>query len=509
MSDRSYAWKLQSLRVILPMIFAGLTLIFQGLLIVYWTGVAAPRIKYEAETVAKAMAQFQSYTIADVLTPREGHVAFNNVTKAMDIAILPTNPATGKPFIEGISLDVDPEAVGGIDVDRIFMSRGNTACEACYVTEIPLYAEDDRELLGIATFHMSMSFFRNLRDDMIRRFVLMAVIMLVLIAGVWLLTLLLIRPLGVMADHLRRKETGDLTPVPPLRGLVTSEVRMVKGALEGLLLKARDYTSRIDTAYRELKSAQAQLVQTSRLASIGELAAGVAHELNQPLMVIRATAQLLLKRMGRLSPDDIAENLATVERNTGRMVTIINHLRDFSRQSAAAGPVDLNRVIDDALSMIGEQLRGRNIAVRRSLLDGLPECHGNQHQLEQVVLNLLTNARDAIAAKFDGDPYGDRPAAEGRIELTTRLSTLRKDHVEILVSDNGAGIPPEVADRIFDPFFTTKAVGKGTGLGLSISFGIIRAHGGEIAVETSDEDGTVFRIVLPLGASPTANDPSG
>ncbi|MCP4347719.1 MAG: PAS domain S-box protein [Desulfobacterales bacterium] len=249
-------------------------------------------------------------------------------------------------------------------------------------------------------------------------------------------------------------------------------------------------------AYKKLKQTQTQLVQTAKLASIGELAAGVAHELNQPLMVIRLNSQSVTRLInkGKSDPEVLAKPLEAVERNTKRMANIINHLRIFSRQSHAEFmPVDVNTVIENSFLMVGEQLRLKNIEVEKHLFPDIPKINGDINKLEQVFLNCITNARHAIGEMTEGK--ANNP---GRIEIISRISDKRKDCVEILIKDNGTGIPQENIEKIFDPFFTTKEVGKGTGLGLSISYGIIRDHQGEIEVAETSENGTSVRIRLPV-----------
>lgn len=263
-------------------------------------------------------------------------------------------------------------------------------------------------------------------------------------------------------------------------------------------------------AYEELKVAQSQLVQSGKLASIGELAAGVAHELNQPLMVIRGFSQLIHRQMKnqRLEEKELVELLETIDRNTKRMITIINHLRTFSRQSTASfQPVDLNRVIEDAFLMIGEQLRLKGIHVTKNFDATRVFIQGDAHQLEQVFLNLLTNARDALEVTSTNHR---RRQSNHRITITTR-SLSESAMVEVLVQDNGSGIPAGNLGAIFDPFFTTKEVGKGTGLGLSISYGIIQKHGGRIEVKETGPGGTTFALTLPAiqtgAAAPAGNPP--
>jgi GAF domain-containing protein len=241
---------------------------------------------------------------------------------------------------------------------------------------------------------------------------------------------------------------------------------------------------------KDLEAAQLQVVQSEKLASVGTLAAGVAHELNQPLMVIRGYAQELLVDP-RIIDEEVREDLRRIEAQTTRMTAIITHLRDFSRQSKGKRQTtDLNLVVTQALTFVGQQLKLRNIAVAQALDPALPTVWADPLQLEQVLLNLVTNARDAM----EGSESGVKT-------LTIRTARLGDGQVNLSVTDTGPGIPPEVQPRIFDPFFTTKEVGRGTGLGLSICHGIVQEHGGEIQVESPVADGRGSRITLVLPRS--------
>ena len=273
-----------------------------------------------------------------------------------------------------------------------------------------------------------------------------------------------------------------------------------KGNLQGYRGIDRDITERkkveeaLQQTYQDLRNTQARLIQAAKLASIGQLSAGVAHELNQPLMVIRNTAQLIGRavKKNRLEEDDLNGQLTAIERNTKRMMNIINHLRTFSRQSPLDfHPVDINRVIENTFLMMGEQLRLHDIEVKKDLAANLPRIQGDANQLEQVLLNLLINAGDAI----------ETAGNNRRVEMTTRISDGVKGAIEILIKDTGGGISKECLEKIFDPFFTTKDVGKGTGLGLSISYGIVKDHKGEIEATETGPEGTTFRIRLPIASN--------
>jgi C4-dicarboxylate-specific signal transduction histidine kinase len=240
---------------------------------------------------------------------------------------------------------------------------------------------------------------------------------------------------------------------------------------------------RVEERTQALKEAQAELVQSAKLAAVGMLAAGVAHELNQPLTIIRGYAQHLVGE-GRL-PEEAKAALDHIQAQSERMATIVNHLRDFSRQTKGTyEAVALNEVVAAAFLMLRQQLRVRKIEVVQALEPALPAIWGDRFQLEQVFINLITNARDAV-----------EPQGGGRLTVTSRAVG---DWVEVAVADTGPGVPVDLQDRIFEPFFTTKDVGDGTGLGLSISYGIIREHGGEIRVANRPEGGAEFVVRLPV-----------
>ena len=230
---------------------------------------------------------------------------------------------------------------------------------------------------------------------------------------------------------------------------------------------------------------EAQLAQADKLSSIGLLAAGVAHEINTPLAVISSYAQMLSKQLrgdGRLGPV-----LDKITKQSFRAAEIANGLLNFSRTSTTEfRETDLNQVIRDTLSLLEHQLKTAQIVVDLDLAEDLPVIHGNPGKLQQVFLNLLLNAKDAM-------PAGGK----------LRLATLVNGHVEAIVADSGAGIAPEHLKRIYDPFFTTKTTPKpgdrrGTGLGLSVTYGIIQEHAGKIHVESAVGTGTTFHLEFPL-----------
>jgi C4-dicarboxylate-specific signal transduction histidine kinase len=236
---------------------------------------------------------------------------------------------------------------------------------------------------------------------------------------------------------------------------------------------------------QELRDKQEQLVQAGKLATLGELTTGVAHELNNPLNNIGLFIGNVIDhiKLGQVDPERIKSDLAKATEQVRKATEIITHLRTFGRPAPVAlERVDVDEVIARSLSLVQEQLRSRAIEVSVERTGDL-RVLGNAIQLEQVFINLLTNARDALA---------DAERREVAITAAEAGETVR-----ISVADTGSGIPPEISQRIFDPFFTTKEVGGGTGLGLSITYSIVKEHGGQIWVEGRPGRGAVFQIELP------------
>jgi PAS domain S-box-containing protein len=278
-------------------------------------------------------------------------------------------------------------------------------------------------------------------------------------------------PVNVYKFRARSADGRDLTLNISLAALQSKTAE-----IEGSLVAIEDVTERVGL--------EAQLQQSDKLSSIGLLAAGVAHEVNTPLAGISSYSQMLMQQIPDNDPR--RQLLEKIHRQTSRASSIVNNLLNFSRVTEARyAPVDLNRVIDDTIQLLEAQLRNTEIEVVRRYADELPPAVGDGPKLQQVLMNLILNARDAM-------PQG------GRLEISTEAD---EDSVVIEVRDTGLGIAPEHLAKIYDPFFTTKQIGKGTGLGLAVSYGIISDHGGHIDVESNLGEGTRFQITLPLAAA--------
>ena len=301
----------------------------------------------------------------------------------------------------------------------------------------------------------------------------------------------------------RRVSAGNLDKRIPVRdgdefGEVAETFNAMTVALReseaGLREAAQVLEQKVETRTAELRQAQAEAVRGEKLASVGLLASGIAHELNNPLTGVLTFSSLLRQKMPEGSQD--AEDMDIVIRETKRCASIIRRLLDFARDKPPEKKFsDLNQIIADTVRIVEQPAQLHNIDITLDFDRNLPQVWIDPNQIKQVVMNLVVNAQHAIDAR-------------GSIIIRTRLippgSADRTPMAEFTVADTGCGIPEENVRRIFDPFFTTK-LGKGTGLGLSVSHGIIEAHGGTIGVESAVGRGSTFRVTLPLVRAPAVS----
>ena len=256
-------------------------------------------------------------------------------------------------------------------------------------------------------------------------------------------------------------------------------------------------TKELEKSNQELKEATVQLVQSEKMSALGELTAGVAHELNQPLNGIKIICQSILRdiQRDRFEEEELEEDLNDVVLQVNKMAEIIDHMRVYTRSTEGAPEeaIDVNSVIEGAFKFVGQQLRNHNIDVVRELREDLPPIIGDAIRLEQVFLNLITNARNAVeSSQKEHKNIQIRTYQNGNLQ-----SASDNPAVVVEVTDNGVGIPEDVKPKIFQPFFTTKEPGKGTGLGLSVASKIIEEHNGRIEVDSQVGERTTFRVILP------------
>jgi PAS domain S-box-containing protein len=297
----------------------------------------------------------------------------------------------------------------------------------------------------------------------------------------------ILREKGSLKNHeTTALKVGGTVPILTSASLLRDE----KGQIIGTLGVFKDLTEK-KKLEEELQRTQAHLIQVGKMRALGELVAGVAHELNNPLMAADTFLHVIRERLD--PKDENQRNLELIQKCHERIAKIINHLRNFSRQSEFDfRPMNVTEPIENALMITGQQMINHGIRIIKEFQPDLPRVRGDANQLEQVFLNLISNARDAMEK------------TERKKELTITASLLRHNgwnDVEVVVKDTGNGIPAENLDKVFEPFFSTKEVGQGTGLGLSICYGIIEAHGGRIEVESRVNEGTAFRVYLPVLSS--------
>jgi signal transduction histidine kinase len=241
-------------------------------------------------------------------------------------------------------------------------------------------------------------------------------------------------------------------------------------------------TNELRAREEKLEGANAALIQSEKLAAFGQLGAGIAHEVKNPLAGILGYAQLTLRKLEPDSP--FRKNLDVIEKETRRCTEIISNLLKFARQEkSATKSTDINEVVDAAMTIVDHQLTINDVKITKELAPDLPEIEASANQLQQVVMNFAINAQQAIGE------------AGGNVVVRTRNGD---DAIIIEVEDDGPGIPEEIRANIFEPFFTTKRAGEGTGLGLSVTYGIVQDHGGTLRIEDPPGGGTRFVVSLPL-----------
>ena len=279
----------------------------------------------------------------------------------------------------------------------------------------------------------------------------------------------------------RRIAEGDFSPIMPTR-------------------KYRDEFSNLNIALNrmlhELHRRQELMIQSHKLRAIGTLTAGVAHELNNPINNLTLTAVALEEDYHELNDEERLDLVKDLISQAERAARIVRNLLDFARESEIKSEhLDMKQLLEETLRLAANEIKLRKVQIEMDIEDNLPFIYGDRHQLNQVFLNLILNALDAMKEK-------------GKLEITV----LREGTPGFLVTkvkDNGSGIPPHILPLIFDPFFTTKSTGKGAGLGLSVSLGIVKQHGGDIKVVSTPGLGTVFNVLLPIAEVPAAMKDEG
>ncbi|MFH1891468.1 MAG: ATP-binding protein [Candidatus Zixiibacteriota bacterium] len=371
-----------------------------------------------------------------------------------------------------------------------------------------------REMIGMVRIGLTLERMYGRIYDVAKMIVVIIFFVTLAVIGLTALMVnVIIKPIDRLVDATEKIAKGELTHLQIIGSM--DEICRLAKSFNVMVESLRDSRDEIEMYNRtlelkiaertkELEEAQTQLVQSEKMSAVGQLSAGIAHELNNPMGGILGYAQFALEKLSNLKAGDVSDKdiesqrryLSDIEQQARRCRLIIKNLLKFSRSTDKTEwePFELNTTLIDTISLIQHQLDLGNIELVKTFADDLPELYGNTSQLQQVFTNLLLNAQHAM---LEG----------GQIHLTTRLAPQLGEFsgcIEVIIKDNGAGIAPGHINKIFEPFFTTKATGQGTGLGLSISYGIIKDHGGDITVSSELGKGTEFTVILPLESSSSA-----
>lgn len=304
-----------------------------------------------------------------------------------------------------------------------------------------------------------------------------------------LLTYFIVRPIDRLRVASERLASGRLQARVPVQG--AAEVARLAATFNDMAAQLRqdraslqERLEELERTTAELTTAQEQIIRSARLAAVGRLSAGVAHEIGNPLAAIRGLLDLMLA--GELDQEEQVEFIGRMQRETERIHHTIRDLLDFSRSEPVAearveSSADLGEVVGDTVKLVDRQTRFRDIELALALDDDLPRVRGDHERLRQLLLNLLFNAADAIGGR-------------GRIEVSASNGG---GVVRLRVEDDGPGIDPAILDQVFDPFVTTKAAGQGTGLGLAVCYTIVERLGGSIEAANRDQGGASFAVTLP------------
>jgi two-component system NtrC family sensor kinase len=306
----------------------------------------------------------------------------------------------------------------------------------------------------------------------------------------------IIRPIIDLVEANRRVAEGDMSVrVEPYgQGELAVLGRTFNIMVEALQETRQKLMRAFDNMAETLKETQQELLHKEKLASMGQLAAGVAHELNNPLGTILLYSNVVFKEIPEEDPH--REDLLMVIDETNRCKTIVRNLLDFARQNEVlVQPTDLNELLDMLVTERKVRPEFRRITIKLDLDPDVPEIQADSLQLRQVFSNLMDNAVEAMEAK-----------GGGTLTITSRLAPFGQG-VKVSVADTGVGISEANRAKLFTPFFTTKPVGKGTGLGLAIVYGIVKMHQGQVQVQSEEGEGAVFTITLPLRLAPVAGSP--
>lgn len=436
---------------------------------------------------------------------KEGIVVFSMNKHEIGTALSEKNESCSFCHLEGSKalVDVPIEKRSRTFSDEagtqyLSITRGIYNEPTCYTAACHAHSPDEKKI-GVLDLVISQGQMADLAHTHHQDVIVSTIVMLIVLSLChYLLTKKYIcDPIQGLLEQTQALSSGDLSArVKHLSGDEVGELGRAFNVMADNLAQAqielKDWGNtlehKVEMRTAEITDMQGQLLRSAKLASMGELVAGVAHEINNPLTGILMFASLSSKTPDL--PPQVKDNLDLIVSETGRCAKIVRGLLEFARESfPEKKPDSINRIIEHTLELVSHQIIFQDVDIRYHGEDGLPDLEVDTDQLQQVFLNMFINAGQAM-------PSG------GTLKITTKLQE-EKNEVKIIVEDTGAGISQENLDKIFDPFFSTKAQ-KGFGLGLSVSYGIINNHGGHVDVKSREGEGTRFSIYLPIAENPSS-----
>jgi signal transduction histidine kinase len=428
--------------------FLVLILILEGMMALYWVRVLEPMLTRKAEITARSLACSHTRELAVILenlmTRPAPPAIQTDLRTALDRLLLLQDPDDGTPFVEGAVLAVDYSVIPA-PVKSLDIQAGSMDGNAVFVSEIPLFSSGGRELMGLVRIHNSRAFLTRFKAEVRSAYFIGLGAGFLVLVVIWRL----------MIGQLRR----------------------------------------IQRTETELLEQQAQMIHAGRLTAMGEMASGIAHEINQPLAVIRMAADGLNRYFEKRDEASMEARAAgKIVQQVLRASRIIDNMRSFVRAGNNAEAIfSPSGPVEDALSFFREQFRIHDIDLAVEIAEGLPEIRANAQKLEQVVVNLLSNARYAVEERKKHAGGDFRKAVSVRL-----ASDNGSGRVVLEVRDNGMGMTATEVERCLEPFYTTKPVGEGTGLGLSIVHTIVRESDMKIEIHSRPGEGSAFRIIMPV-----------
>ena len=368
-----------------------------------------------------------------------------------------------------------------------------------YITSYSSIRDVSGKIIGILYVGILEQPYKDLKKDVSSTFLILTLMMIIAVTLLsYYIAGRITKPLQNIVSVTRLVANGDLSQEVNVHsrdeiGYLAASFNQMVGRLKDARKELEDWgkmlEQKVEKRTKELREARDQILRSERLAALGRLAAGVAHEMNNPLSGILLFTQSLLKRT--TSDPSAQDDLKVIEQEIIRCSHIVRSLLDFARETKPKKvPTQVNQVIENTLSLVENQADFHNIRMVKELDLSIPKILFDGNQMQQVLMNIIINAADAM-------PGGGT--------ITVKSSLSKEDtFIEVRIADTGCGIPKELIDRIYDPFFTTKESRKGTGLGLAVSYGIIKKHQGFILVESEEGKGTTFTIRLPV--NPTENN---